>query len=494
MELEIFQFIHKVLERLDEMKIDLDIASREIEEYFEAILEGTNEGYLNMNSRVKSKHSLKEKILRYDYYKKYQDIDVLYQNLSDLIGVRIECRFVEDETAIYRGIKHHFNIEHEEYRGYYYNNTNPHMLLELGSKQPKNQKNGVKIYRIDGKYICNEESINFELQIKSLINIFWSEIEHKIIYKNYNYTIADKFYKDIMSSIKNSLTTIDQQLLLISNQFDRVGTMNSKMRKGQVETLLSKVIYDLFAVRMKNDIGILVDFRKSCDTIVKYVFREVLETEERRYNATLVMAMDRLSDIDNTNISFDDKLKFERELNLEDEFSQIIGTFIKGVMNEEFQWNLFFRILFHIEPESNARDLENFIEFYKYRISDNLDREDLEKKFEKESIDLIVEDLMVKFAEIFVKVNKVELLYDNIIEQIIKIFNRVLEEVNKNVKVYKDWENDENIYLQLLELSLMSMLNINIEATEVLDFLEDVRNSDANINIHKSILKNIDKL
>lgn len=494
MELEIFQFIHKVLERLDEMKIDLDIASREISEYFEAVLEGTNEGYLNMNSRVKSKHSLKEKILRYDYYKKYQDIDVLYQNLSDLIGVRIECRFVEDETAIYRGIKHHFTIEHEEYKGYYYNSANPHMLLELGSKQPKNQKNGVKIYRIDGKYICNEESINFELQIKSLINIFWSEIEHKIIYKNYNYTIADKFYKDIMSSIKNSLTTIDQQLLLISNQFDRVGTTNSKMRKGQVEKLLSKVIYDLFAVRMKNDIGILVDFRKSCDTIVKYVFREVLETEERRYNATLIMAMDRLSDIDNANISFDDKLKFERELNLEDEFNQIIGTFIKGVMNEEFQWNLFFRILFHIEPDNNAGDLENFIAFYKQRISNNLDIEELERRFPKETIDLMMEDLMVKFAKIFIKVNKVELLYDNIIEQIIKIFNRVLEEVNKNVKVYKDWENDKNIYLQLLELSLMSMLNINIEATEVLDFLEDVRNSDANINIHKSILKNIDKL
>lgn len=494
MELEIFQFIGKVLDRLEDMKIDLDIASREIEECFETILEGTNEGYLNMNSRVKSKHSLKEKILRYDYYKRYQDVDVLFENLSDLIGVRIECRFIEDESSIYRGLKHYFNVPNEKYEGYFYNVSNPNMMLQLSTKQPQTQKNGVKIYRIDGKYLYNDEAINFELQIKSLVNIFWSEIEHKIIYKNYNYTIADRFYKDIMSSIKNSLTTIDRQLLLISNQFDRVGTTNSKMRKGQMEQLLSKVIYDLFALRMKNDIGLLVDFRKSCDTIVKYVFREVLDTEEKRYNLTIMAAFDRLEHIDNTNIAFNEALKFERELVLKDEFSKILGGFIEEVINEQFQWNLFFRILFHIEPDSNAGDLENFIEFYKSRILNDLDIEDLRKEFNHKEIDSILETIMVKFAHIFVSVNKVELLYDNIIEQIIKIFNRVVDSIQSNVSNFTEWERDKKIYLQLLEFSILSMLNISIEATEVLDFLEDVRNSEANITIHKSILKNIDKL
>lgn len=47
----------------------------------------------------------------------------------------------------------------------------------------KNKKNGFEIYRIDGVYEYNDQLFNFELQIKSLVNVFWGEIEHKIIYK-----------------------------------------------------------------------------------------------------------------------------------------------------------------------------------------------------------------------------------------------------------------------------------------------------------------------
>lgn len=35
-----------------------------------------------------------------------------------------------------------------------------------------------------------------------MVNNFWGEIEHKIIYKNYNMILGDKFYKNILNSIK----------------------------------------------------------------------------------------------------------------------------------------------------------------------------------------------------------------------------------------------------------------------------------------------------
>ena len=241
MELKLFDFIEDVLATLEEMKPSLEIVSEEIEEFFEDFLEETKRGYISIESRVKSSKSLKEKIIRNHYYQKYDTKEMLFANVPDIIGIRLGCKFIEDEADIYKGLKKYFTEKHEE-DGYFYSLRNPSVLLNFSGKQPQEQKNGMKIYRIDGKYITESTTINFEMQIKSLVNIFWSEIEHKIIYKNYNYVIEDKFYKDIMKSIKNSLTTIDQQLLLISNQFNQEDNKKYATREEQLEKLISKII------------------------------------------------------------------------------------------------------------------------------------------------------------------------------------------------------------------------------------------------------------
>lgn len=494
MELEMFSFIDEVLSHLDGMKIDLDIASRELESFFEEMLEHNNEGYLNINSRVKSKQSLKEKILRYDYYTKYKTPEGIFDHLSDLIGIRLECRFIGDESSIYKLIRKHFNVPSKIHEGFFSPESNPNILLELSSKQPKSQKNGMKMYRIDGKYLFDGGTINFEVQIKSLVNIFWSEIEHKVIYKNYNYIISDGFYKDIMSSIKNSLATIDQQLLLISNEFDRGDTINKDGRKLQIEKLLSKVLYDLFASKIKRSIGILVDFRKSCDTIVKYVFRNVLSGSEDSYNETMIRAFGRLNEIEHKEIDFTSKIMFKRKCNLEDEFGSKIADFIQNTINDEFQWNIFFRILFEIEPDCNAGDLEKFIIFYKERFYRSVNLKNIEKKLEKDQALSIMNELMNKLGDLFIKVNTVELFYDNVIEQIISILNSIVDTISRNICTYEEWEKEREIYLRLFELRISSVLDIDVEALKVLDFLDDVRKSESNIEIHKSIVKYIDKL
>lgn len=494
MELEMFKYIEEVLTHLDEVKIELDIANKEIDHFFQDLLENSNEGFLNINSRVKSKQSLKEKILRYDYFSQYKTVEGLFENLSDLIGIRLECRFIGDEIALYKVIKKCFSVQSDTYEGFFTHPKYPNILLELASKQPKAQKNGVKMYRIDGRYLSQGMVINFELQIKSLVNIFWSEIEHKVIYKNYNYIIADRFYKDIMSSIKNSLTTIDQQLLLISNQFDRGDAISTNGRKNQLQKLLSKVMYDLFAMKIKSNIGILVDFRKSCDTIIKYVFRNVLIDDEENYHNTVISAFTRLNEIENQDVAFTEPILFERPCVYEDRFSEKIGTFIEDIINTQFQWTLFFKILFQIEPESNTLDFEKFIAFYRDRFYKGMNIGPLKGALKEEEMKVVTEEMMLRFAKVFMEMNTVEALYDNMIDQIIRIFNNVIDTVGRNVTSFEDWEKEKEIYLQLLELRIYSTFDMDIEAGQVLDFLEDVRKSESNIEIHKSIVKHIDKL
>ncbi len=68
--------------------------------------------------------------------------------------------------------------------------------------------------------------------------MFWSEIEHKIIYKNNTYLLADKFIKDMMDSIKNNLTMIDNQLLSIYKNFHSGKSFNMKVSKKKLKNYL----------------------------------------------------------------------------------------------------------------------------------------------------------------------------------------------------------------------------------------------------------------
>ena len=494
MELKLFGFIEDVLERLEEMRPMLEEVGSEIEGFFENLLLTTNKGYLNINTRVKSQKSLKEKIIRNQYYQKYDTKEVLFENVPDIIGIRLECRFIQDETDLYKFIKRSFGEKSETYEGFFYSNTNEKLLLSLAGKQPQEQKNGMKIYRIDGKYVDDGQVVNFELQIKSLVNIFWGEIEHKVIYKNYNYVIADKFYKDIMKSIKNSLTTIDQQLLLISNQFDQTDEKTYERQEKQLESILSKLIYDIFAKHMKETLGVLVDFKSSCEAIVRYVFRDALESSMNDYGQHLINGFQKVRGIEEQLIDFTQKIFFEGSIRYEDQHTKLIGEHIKERINEEFQWNLFFRILFAIEPENNRGDFETFMHYYTRKIYDRLAINKLSMNFTNEETKAIIETLLAQFSNCFIKINSVELLYDNEVDQVIKHMNSVVDALYKNVWTYEQWEKEKDIYSDLLEMKLLMMFNIDVDYNKALSLLDRIRATKSNIEVPKGMIKYVYRL
>lgn len=491
MELKLFSFIEDVLQALQDLKPRLEVISEEIEGFFEDLLAATDRGYININTRVKTQKSLKEKIIRNHYYQKYETKEALFENVPDIIGVRLECRFIEDETDIYKFLKKYFNEKNELYEGYFSHNSNQNIILKMCDKQPQEQKNGMKIFRIDGKYLSADGNVNFEIQIKSLVNIFWSEIEHKVIYKNYNYVIADRFYKDIMKSIKNSLTTIDQQLLLISNQFNETEEESYEAQEKHLEAVLSKFIYDIFAKKMKESIGVLVDFRKSCEAIVRYVFRDALGNNIDTYDKNLVVGFEKVRKINQDAIDFRESIKFEKQPVFKEHYESIIGNHIIEGINDEFQWNLFFRILFAIEPENNVGDFESFVSYYMETLYSRLSTTKLNANFTKEETKLITDTVMLQYADLFTQINSVELFYEPIRLQVIKHINGVIDTIYRNVLTYEQWEKEKDIYLDYLEIRLFMMFNLDVDSDKVLTFLDRIRATKSNIEVPKGMVKYI---
>ncbi|QUH28125.1 GTP pyrophosphokinase [Vallitalea guaymasensis] len=486
MELKLFGFIHDVTNYLEDKADDLEIASNEIKVFLKELLEVSTDGYLNINRRVKSVPSLKEKIIRNNSYKEYDSPEEFISNLSDLIGIRIECRFIEDEYKIYEILKRCFSMCHSD--GYYYNSLNKNIRLELDGPQPQKQKNGFEIYRIDGVYEYDDELFNFELQIKSLVNVFWGEIEHKIIYKNNNYTIWDSFFKDIMGSINENLSMIDKQLHIIDDQFKQLNTISPSVRKNQIETTLAKMIYDIFSIKIKSSIGFIVDFRKSCDTIMKYIFRSNHAENLDDYNKTLVKTFSRLNDISENEIDFTHEIVFEREIELEDEFSRVMGETIIASINSDFQWNIFFRVLFEIELGNNVEDFETFIQFIKERFSKNRSLSKLYVLFEDKQAEEMIEDLLETIVYTFKKIDSIKFIYDTSIEEINHTLRYIVGLICKNIQNYEDWLEYKEIYLEYFQVKILSIFDYKIEMSKVKRFLKKAKTESSIIGISEDIL------
>lgn len=432
MKLELFDFIDETMNLIDEKSDMLNKVAKELERFFNNSF-FIKDHFLNVNYRIKSPESLREKILRYNFYLKYKTPEKLFKNLSDLIGFRIECRFIEDEAKIYKDIRKLFDTPVGN--GYYSNPLNSSILLNLDEKQPQIQKNGFEIYKIDGKYKKDDVEVNFELQIKSLVNVFWGEIDHRVLYKNFNYMLTEDFFRDIMSSIKDNLAMIDRQLMVVYNHLNGMDTSDALNKEMQLKSLLSKIIHDIYITKVRQEIGFIVDFKKSTDVIVDYIFMKNGPGKTINYSEDFLRILNRLDEIANEEISFKKYIDFEREIFFNDCFTRKIGTKILEVINKDFRWNLFFKIIFDIEDGDNATDFEGFLIYLRYLFYDSIMAEINEKDMTVEEREKIAETIMDAIAESFNKSLDIDFINTCSINKL-KI---CLRKHFKNIKTYDHW-------------------------------------------------------
>ncbi|MBC7088584.1 MAG: hypothetical protein H5T96_09010 [Tissierellales bacterium] len=436
MKLELFDFIDKTLELIESDAEKLNNVAEELENFFNNSL-FIKDHFLNVNYRIKSSESLKEKILRHNFYLKYSTPQELIENLSDLIGFRIECRFLEDEKKIYQDITTLFNIEREN--GYYTNPLNESIYLKLKDKQPQIQKNGFEIYKIDGKYIKEDISVNFELQIKSMVNIFWSDIEHKVLYKNYNYMIIEDFFRDIMSSIKDNLSMIDRQLMLIYNHLDIMNASDEISKKSQLKALLSKMIHDVYSINIRNEVGVIIELKKSTDIIVDFLFMKA-ENDKGEYTDEFLKILNRLNEIGEAEIDFATYLDFEREITYSDDFLYKFGNKILEIINKDFRWFVFFKMIFDIENGSNCEDFEEFLKYLELNYIELVNTAMEGMKLEDDEKEIITYELLNVIADVFCKNPSIDFINNCTLDKLLQRIRDLLGPINN----FNSWVESKN--------------------------------------------------
>ena len=441
MKLELFDKIDATIELLSQNKEEYQVIRKELKYTLLSILD--RKLALDVTTRIKECDSLRAKIIRNRYYLKYDTPQDILANLSDLIGLKIDCRFIEDEFHIYKALKDLFVLKQED--GFYTCGNFPHIALDLEPHQPQSQKNGFAIYRIDGIYGNKEHKVNFELQIKSLVNSFWGDIEHRLVYKNTNYIAGSGIMKDLLASIKANLTIVDRQLHII---YDQMGSENqvssSFLDRISFEDLISKAINDLCAKKIENSIGFSLDIRETSNILGHYIFNKNIKSGND--NNQIFHLLHLFSHLQDTQIDFERPIEMETCILGDDPFSVVMGNYLLAKMKVDYEWFVFFRILFAVEPGNNAEDFQLFLSILKCYL---VDLDTYEKRFVSISVkdaQAIREDCLELFANVLCMIDDIQIVHNSKISLVHEKFSDFLNELEQRVINHKDFAHYRDGY------------------------------------------------
>lgn len=415
MKLPVFELVEKTAALLRQNRSMLEMMASQLQAIFAVVFTDNAESLVTITSRVKGEDSLREKILRKRLYKRYTYPEGIFQNLSDLIGLRVECRFLEDEAILYQSILKQFTQQAED--GYSYCPGNHEVRLDLRSPQPQTQNNGFSIYRIDGMYGEIGQSVRFELQIKAMVHVFWAEVEHEIIYKNNSYMLMDSFMKELLSLAYANLSLVDNQLYLIYKQTQAQSEpVQNYVRAGAVRSLFAKAISDLFYHKMRQSLGFTLNFRHSCDILSRYLLEKQVRLVDQS-PVTVIELMSRINKVMSLDIDFEEPLVLEKPFRGEEPFTNILADHLLAQMNTDYEWNIFFRMLFVLEPGNNVEDFSALLLMLRDRIADPELYEPLYRAWSREEAEGFKQYLLIVAAHQMVADGSVQIIYEDTLDQ-----------------------------------------------------------------------------
>lgn len=171
-----------------------------------------------IKTRIKSFDSYYRKIIRVQPESLYQK---KFPVLTDLIAMRIICPFLDDLSVVEQNLKDSFSIIEVERKGAErsyseFGYESIHILIEI----PQKIKETVPLRRFPEGLIC-------EIQIRTILQDAWAEVEHELIYKS-AFSPFDLPLRRKLASMNASLSLTD---ILFQEVRDYQRKLNNELAK-----------------------------------------------------------------------------------------------------------------------------------------------------------------------------------------------------------------------------------------------------------------------
>lgn len=180
-----------------------------------ALLEG--HGYApTVKSRVKRFEAYFDKLVRVGRQQQGQEV-----RLTDVLGLRIICPFLEDLEAVERLLDREFEVVELERKG------SQHSFREFGYDSVH------LLIRVDpvllGEGLPHTEPV-CEIQLRTILQDAWAEVEHELIYKS-DISLPNESIKRKLASLNASLTLSDLIFQEIRDYQKEIRELDRKRRQ-----------------------------------------------------------------------------------------------------------------------------------------------------------------------------------------------------------------------------------------------------------------------
>lgn len=263
----------KLIQQYDSKKNKYQNSLQLVEQLLVSLMKANNINYHTISGRLKTRESLEGKIIRKN--EKYSDLS----EITDLVGLRI-ITYTEDEIDRVRDlISREFKVDIEnsvdkrEKEPNEFGYSSLHLIVNLSDER----KGLTEYYEVSG--------LKFEIQIRTILQHAWAEIEHDIGYKSKT---------GIPNQMKRSFSRIASLLELADIEFVKI--LEETLKYG------NEVDHNLMAssgeIDMDIDLITLRSFLKNTE-LVRTLDNEIANLlnyslEERNSNEELSRLIEKL--------------------------------------------------------------------------------------------------------------------------------------------------------------------------------------------------------
>ena len=207
------------------------------------------------------------------------------------------------------------------------------------------------------------------------------------------------------------------------------------------KVFVARSVNDLVNRKMKESVGFTTDFKKCSATIAQYIYiHEFANGENNREK--MIMYLEMLSALSESPLDFSEQINLNRDYHSDDPFIDRLGRYLMSQLNVNFQWHVFFTMLFIIQRENDTEDLRNFCKVIKLLLVQPRWFAGCFAKFEPKQAESVRSDLLEILLDALIDANTIRIIYEDNLYRCMNIFRAFVDRINDRYQTYDAYMND----------------------------------------------------